>query len=208
MPEAVEKEYERVESVLKDVLKNDQKAAKKILSAYLNLLTAYPDQPYGHKPIYHPIGGHLRALFQRQDVPLVFQQDDGLLRRALGHFVVGVEGEGLALQGGDGLGDGEDHVQDFVGPHRGLRLMFRPGPSWSPAPTCLRTPWGPSDRVMLTIPSRSTGREVWAGNQPWRFLKPLMVRNSRPMKAAARTTSMPMASFCHPGIPGFRFSGA
>ena len=58
MPEAVEKEYERVESVLKDVLKNDQKAAKKILSAYLNLLTAYPDQPYGHKPIYHPIDGH------------------------------------------------------------------------------------------------------------------------------------------------------
>ena len=57
MPEAVEKEYERVESVLKDVLKNDQKAAKKILSAYLNLLTAYPDQPYGQKPIYHPIDG-------------------------------------------------------------------------------------------------------------------------------------------------------
>ena len=58
MPEEVEKEYERVESVLKDVLKNDRKAAKKILSAYLNLLTAYPDQPYGHKPIYHPIDGH------------------------------------------------------------------------------------------------------------------------------------------------------
>lgn len=58
MPEEVEKEYERVESVLKSVLKNDRKAAKKILSAYLNLLTAYPDQPYGHKPIYHPIDGH------------------------------------------------------------------------------------------------------------------------------------------------------
>ena len=24
----------------------------------MNLLTAYPDQPYGHKPIYHPIDGH------------------------------------------------------------------------------------------------------------------------------------------------------
>lgn len=58
MPEEVEKEYERVESVLKSVLKNDRKAAKKILSSYLNLLTAYPDQPYGHKPIYHPIDGH------------------------------------------------------------------------------------------------------------------------------------------------------
>lgn len=58
MPEEVEKEYERVESALKSVLKNDRKAAKKILSSYLNLLTAYPDQPYGHKPIYHPIDGH------------------------------------------------------------------------------------------------------------------------------------------------------
>lgn len=58
MPEEVEKEYERVESVLKSVLKNDRKAVKKILSSYLNLLTAYPDQPYGHKPIYHPIDGH------------------------------------------------------------------------------------------------------------------------------------------------------
>lgn len=58
MPEKIEEEYERVESVLKNVLKNDQKAAKKILSAYLNLLTAYPDQPYGHKPIYHPLNGY------------------------------------------------------------------------------------------------------------------------------------------------------
>jgi len=58
MPEEAEKEYERVESVLKSVLKNDRKAVKKILSSYLNLLTAYPDQPYGHKPIYHPIDGH------------------------------------------------------------------------------------------------------------------------------------------------------
>lgn len=57
MPKEVEKEYDRVESVLKNVLKNDRKAAKKILSAYLNLLTAYPDQPYGHKPIYHPFYG-------------------------------------------------------------------------------------------------------------------------------------------------------
>lgn len=58
MPPEVQKEYDRVEDILKGVLKNDRKAAKKILSAYLNLLTAYPDQPYGHKPIYHPIDGH------------------------------------------------------------------------------------------------------------------------------------------------------
>lgn len=57
MPAAVEKEYNRVEEILKGVLKNDRKAARKILSAYLNLLTAYPDQPYGQKPIYHPKDG-------------------------------------------------------------------------------------------------------------------------------------------------------
>lgn len=51
MPPEVQKEYDRVEDILKGVLKNDRKAAKKILSAYLNPLTAYPDQPYGHKPI-------------------------------------------------------------------------------------------------------------------------------------------------------------
>src|SRR5699024_6044863 len=36
--------------------KRDRKAARKILSSYLNLLTAYPGQPYGHRPIYHPLG--------------------------------------------------------------------------------------------------------------------------------------------------------
>ena len=58
MPPEVQKEYDHVEDILKGVLKNDRKAAKKILSAYLNLLTAYPDQPYGQKPIYHPINGY------------------------------------------------------------------------------------------------------------------------------------------------------
>lgn len=57
MPEPVREEYQRIESILKSVLKNDKKAARKILSAYLNLLTAYPDQPHGHKPVYHPLDG-------------------------------------------------------------------------------------------------------------------------------------------------------
>lgn len=57
MPQAVEKEYQRIESALKSVLKNDKKAARKILSAYINLLTAYPDQPYGQKPVSHPLDG-------------------------------------------------------------------------------------------------------------------------------------------------------
>ncbi|MCI8538499.1 MAG: hypothetical protein HFF18_07520 [Oscillospiraceae bacterium] len=58
MPEDTKKEYDRIEQALKRVLKNDRKAARKILSAYLNLLTAYPDQPYGHGPLYHPISGN------------------------------------------------------------------------------------------------------------------------------------------------------
>lgn len=58
MPKEVEEEYGRIESILKGVLKSDRKAARKILSTYLNLLTAYPDQPYGHKPIFHPIEGY------------------------------------------------------------------------------------------------------------------------------------------------------
>ena len=54
--EAME-EYKHVESVLVNVLKSDRKIAQKILSAYLNLLTVYPDQPYGQPPILDPITG-------------------------------------------------------------------------------------------------------------------------------------------------------
>lgn len=57
MPPAVKEEYQRIETILKIVLKHDKKAARKVLSAYLNLLTAYPDQPYDQKPVYHPLIG-------------------------------------------------------------------------------------------------------------------------------------------------------
>ena len=40
-------------------LKNDNKAANKLLSAYMNLLTVYPDQPYDQPEIVHPIDGHV-----------------------------------------------------------------------------------------------------------------------------------------------------
>lgn len=39
------------------VLRSDQKLAQKILSAYLGLLTVYPDQPYDHPAILHPLDG-------------------------------------------------------------------------------------------------------------------------------------------------------
>ena len=57
MPEDVGRCYQAVQNVLQKVLKNDRKAAQKILSAYLNLLTVYPDQPYDQPEVIHPITG-------------------------------------------------------------------------------------------------------------------------------------------------------
>ena len=57
MPEDVGECYQAVQKVLQTVLKNDRKAAQKILSAYLNLLTVYPDQPYDQPEVIHPITG-------------------------------------------------------------------------------------------------------------------------------------------------------
>ncbi len=57
MPEAVRDAYKDAEKILRQILKNDRKAARKLLSAYMNLLTVYPDQPYGQPEIVHPING-------------------------------------------------------------------------------------------------------------------------------------------------------
>jgi superfamily II DNA or RNA helicase len=46
-------EYSHLVGTLKDVLR-DKSIGKKVLSAFMNLLMAYPDQPYGHEPIRHP----------------------------------------------------------------------------------------------------------------------------------------------------------
>lgn len=45
MPEDVRAAYKEAEHELQKVLRTDRKAAQKILSTYLNLLTVYPDQP-------------------------------------------------------------------------------------------------------------------------------------------------------------------
>ena len=57
MPEDVRKAYEKAESTLQKILRTDKKVAQKILSTYLNLLTVYPDQPYGQPEVIHPIDG-------------------------------------------------------------------------------------------------------------------------------------------------------
>ena len=67
MDEAVQSEYKRIENALVRVLRSDRRAAKKILSAYLNLLTVYADQPYDQKPILYP----------DSDVPIVEPENIG-----------------------------------------------------------------------------------------------------------------------------------
>ena len=57
MPQPVSQAYEQMENTLKTILKTDRKVARKLLSAYLNLLTAYPDQPYGQPAVCHPLTG-------------------------------------------------------------------------------------------------------------------------------------------------------
>ena len=54
MKDDVKKEYERLEDEFKSILRSDRKMGNKILSSYLNLLSAFPDQPYDHEPIYNP----------------------------------------------------------------------------------------------------------------------------------------------------------
>ena len=67
MTEAVETEYKRIEHKLVQVLRTARRAAQKILSAYLHLLTVYPDQPYDQKPILYP----------DSDVPIVEPENIG-----------------------------------------------------------------------------------------------------------------------------------
>ena len=57
MPIDVRDAYREAERALQSILRADRKAAQKILSTYLNLLTVYPDQPYDQPEVVHPITG-------------------------------------------------------------------------------------------------------------------------------------------------------
>jgi superfamily II DNA or RNA helicase len=57
MNEDVAHEYFRLEEQFKSILRSQKDIAKKVLAAYLGLLTVYPDQPYGQKAVVHPITG-------------------------------------------------------------------------------------------------------------------------------------------------------
>ena len=65
LDDAVAAEYKRIEKQLVSTLKNERKIAQKILSTYLNLLTVYPDQPYGQPMVLHPETG--TALVEPKD---------------------------------------------------------------------------------------------------------------------------------------------
>ena len=57
LDDEVQDAYKDMEKQLTRVLRTDRRVARKILSTYLNLLTVYPDQPYGQPPVLHPIDG-------------------------------------------------------------------------------------------------------------------------------------------------------
>lgn len=54
MTDEIQEEYKRLENEFKKIMTKNKKIGNSILSAYMNLLSAYPDQPYGHDPIYNP----------------------------------------------------------------------------------------------------------------------------------------------------------
>ncbi len=57
MPKDVKDAYKEAEREITQVIRSDRQAAQRLLSAYLNLLTVYPDQPYDQSEIVHPITG-------------------------------------------------------------------------------------------------------------------------------------------------------
>lgn len=57
LPEDVQKEYQRVEDKFTDVMKHDKMIAQRVMSAFMGLLTVYPDQPYGMEPVLDPYSG-------------------------------------------------------------------------------------------------------------------------------------------------------
>ena len=53
LPE-VKKEYDALQNCFRYLMREGPLIGKRVMSAYLNLLSAYPDQPYGHEPIRNP----------------------------------------------------------------------------------------------------------------------------------------------------------
>lgn len=56
-PNDVWTEYQKIEKTFQRIACGQKELAVKVQSAFLNLLIAYPDQPYGHGTIYNPLDG-------------------------------------------------------------------------------------------------------------------------------------------------------
>ena len=70
MTDEVKTEYSRLENEFRRIMTSQPSIGNRIMSSYMNLLTAYPDQPYGHEPLYNPL------VRDRKD-PLIFPADIG-----------------------------------------------------------------------------------------------------------------------------------
>lgn len=70
MTDAVGEEYSRLETAFKKIMRESAKIGNRIMSSYMNLLTAFPDQPYGHEPVYNP-------LVQNKQETLIIPEDIG-----------------------------------------------------------------------------------------------------------------------------------
>jgi hypothetical protein len=55
VPDNIRNEYNGMRKIFSKIMKKNKRLGQKIMSSYLNLLTAYPDQPYGHPPVYNPL---------------------------------------------------------------------------------------------------------------------------------------------------------
>lgn len=51
----IEAEYHRLTKRFQGLFVSDRRIAQRVMSAFMGLLTVYPDQPYGHKPIVNPL---------------------------------------------------------------------------------------------------------------------------------------------------------
>lgn len=69
-PEPVIQEYARLEMAFRRMMIRDRRIGNRIMSSYINLLTAYPDQPYDHEPIYDPT-------VKDEKIPLIVPADTG-----------------------------------------------------------------------------------------------------------------------------------
>lgn len=80
LPEEIQKAYEQMQRTLQIFMKTDKKASQKILSAYLNLLIAYPDQPYNQDPMKHPLTGEpIVSPPNMADIDTVMPKDNAAL---------------------------------------------------------------------------------------------------------------------------------